>query len=47
MQVLILILIVVATYNATEAALGKKLQWSLVLYWILVAMTYFLKAAGK
>ena len=46
MKYLILGLILVSVYNATEATMGKKLRWSLVVYWVLVAFTYFLKAGG-
>ena len=45
MKYLILALIIVSVYNATKTTMGEKLHWSLVLYWTLVAITYFIKAS--
>jgi len=45
LKYLILALIIVSVYNAATTTMGKKLHWSLVLYWTLVAMTYFIKAS--
>ena len=45
MQYLILALRLIAAYNATAAMMGwKKMRWSVVLYWCLVAVMWFCKA---
>ena len=44
MRYLILALILVSAWNAARTTMGRKLRWSLVVYWCLVAATYFLKA---
>ena len=46
MSYLILALILIASYNATAAAMGwKGLRWSIVLYWVFVAAVWWCKAA--
>lgn len=43
MLCLILVLILLAAYNATRSVRGKPLRWSVAAYWVMVACYWTIK----
>ena len=44
MEILILALILTASYNASRAIMGRQMRWSVALYWFLVGTYWMYKA---
>ena len=42
-MLLVLVIFLVAVYNATAAAMGWKLSWSVALYWAAVAAYWMMR----